>query len=260
MKRGTLITAPVSMVAGLLALVAVSPLAPGHGELSFHHNPHLQLAGAWAFLLLALFGAKAQDWKMQLTLVSVHCCELCALKQKPGVLLEKTNKQTKSQLQTVLITASGPQAYNALVHRERYTQGSRQNRCVSSQEALALRARQKPTGRSVSFRVRPFFSSCFGASVTLARWWRPLRRLWRLPSRGVHTSCVRVSLLHGCRMCVPHSFSSLFFFFVLSSFTFLRELKETQQKKKREVRGEGGTGFHKLPTQNCLRRGIQLYN
>ena len=60
-----------------------------HGELSFHHNPHLQLAGAWAFLLIALFGAKAQDWKMQLTLVSVHCCELCALKQKPGVLLEK---------------------------------------------------------------------------------------------------------------------------------------------------------------------------
>lgn len=32
-----------------------------HGELSFHHNPHLQLAGAWAFLLIALFGAKAQD-------------------------------------------------------------------------------------------------------------------------------------------------------------------------------------------------------
>ena len=53
-----------------------------------------------------------------------------------------TNKH-KSQLQTVLITASGPQAYNALVHRERYTQGSRQNRCVSSQEALALRAKVK---------------------------------------------------------------------------------------------------------------------
>jgi len=32
-----------------------------HGELSFHHNPHLQLAGAWAILLIALFGAMAQD-------------------------------------------------------------------------------------------------------------------------------------------------------------------------------------------------------
>jgi len=57
----------------------------------------------------------------------------------PGVMRHK-NAIPKSQLQTVLITASGPQALNALVHRERYTQGSRQNRCVSSQEALALRA------------------------------------------------------------------------------------------------------------------------
>lgn len=87
-----------------------------------------------------------------------HCCELCALKQKPGVLLEKNTlsedvktllmdkNKTKSRLQTVLITASGPQAFNALVHRERYTQGSRQNRCVSSQDALALRANAKGTG------------------------------------------------------------------------------------------------------------------
>ena len=56
------------------------------------------------------------------------------------------NFHTKSQLQTVLITASGPQALNALVHRERYTQGSRQNRCVSSQEALALRAKAVGNG------------------------------------------------------------------------------------------------------------------
>ena len=32
-----------------------------HGELSFHHNPQLQLAGACASLLLALFGEEAQD-------------------------------------------------------------------------------------------------------------------------------------------------------------------------------------------------------
>lgn len=56
--------------------------------------------------------------------------------------------QPKSQLQTVLITASGPQALNALVHRERYTQGSRQNRCVSSQEALALRANVRGKGEA----------------------------------------------------------------------------------------------------------------
>lgn len=58
-----------------------------------------------------------------------------------AISLCETTKITKSQLQTVLITASGPQALNALVHRERYTQGSRQNRCVSSQKALALRAK-----------------------------------------------------------------------------------------------------------------------
>lgn len=93
-----------------------------------------------------------------------HCCELCALKQKPGVLLEKKlglffcvkakkidQKTTKSRLQTVLITASGPQAFNALVHRERYTQGSRQNRCVSSQDALALRANARGTGIASGF-------------------------------------------------------------------------------------------------------------
>jgi len=67
---------------------------------------------------------------------------------REAILTEGTSKKTKSQLQTVLITASGPQAFNALVHRERYTQGSRQNRCVSSQDALALRAKVKGTGEA----------------------------------------------------------------------------------------------------------------
>lgn len=60
----------------------------------------------------------------------------------------KHKKKPKSQLQTVLITASGPQALNALAHRKRYTQGSRQNRCVSSQYALALRAKAVGKGRA----------------------------------------------------------------------------------------------------------------
>ena len=97
-----------------------------------------------------------------------HCCELCALKQKPGVLLDKKNifffskkkhQKPKSQLQTVLITASGPQALNALVHRKRYTQGSRQNRCVSSQDALALRARVSGTGEASSPFTQPSLSA-----------------------------------------------------------------------------------------------------
>ena len=118
-----------------------------HGELSFHHNPQLRPCwGLWlsTFRVIRRGGTRLKNAAL---LTYCHCCELCAIKQKPGVLLESQtitpNRKSKSQLQTVLITASGPQALNALVHRRRYTQGSRQNRCVSSQEALALRAKVK---------------------------------------------------------------------------------------------------------------------
>ena len=84
-------------------------------------------------------------------------------------------KLPKSQLQTVLITASGPQAFNALVHRKRYTQGSRQNRCVSSQDALALRARVSGTGEARSLITQPSFSAVrLSGFLTLTydcSWW-----------------------------------------------------------------------------------------
>lgn len=61
-----------------------------HGELSFHHNLHLQSSGAWAFLL-----SRCSERRLKIEKCSspsyCHCCELCALKQKPGVLLEKTS-------------------------------------------------------------------------------------------------------------------------------------------------------------------------
>jgi len=165
-----------------------------------------------------------------------HCCELCALKQKPGVLLDKkfflNNKKsfllfkknktnTKSQLQTVLITASGPQALNALVHRKRYTQGSRQNRCVSSQDALALRARVSGTGEASGPITQPSFSAVkLSGSLTLSHdcsWWKLTTDL----RQGLHP----VSHWHpDCG------------------------------------RGQTFSSSEKLPTQNCLRRGIQLYN
>jgi len=129
-----------------------------HGELSFHHNPHLRLCWGLGLSTSRVVRRGGSRLKNAAHPTYCHCCEFCALKQKPGVLLENEERsfsfpstrnensfftKNKSQLQTVLITASGPQAYNALVHRERYTQGSRQNRCVSSQEALALRAKVK---------------------------------------------------------------------------------------------------------------------
>jgi hypothetical protein len=156
-----------------------------------------------------------------------HCCELCALKQKPGVLLEQktvfedlfllNNKIPKSQLQTVLITASGPQALNALVHRKRYTQGSRQNRCVSSQDALALRARVVGTGEASSPITQPSFSA-----VRLSGF---------------------LTLTYDC-----------------SWWTSTTDLRQGQTCLPAAPRGLGNQASEKLPTQNCLRRGIQLYN
>lgn len=145
-----------------------------HGELSFHHNPHLRLCWGLGLSTSRVVRRGGSRLKNAAHPTYCHCCEFCALKQKPGVLLEKKKPafgcvrrgnspshsrngiflKNKSQLQTVLITASGPQAFNALVHRERYTQGSRQNRCVSSQEALALRANAMGKGE-VSVRFLP---------------------------------------------------------------------------------------------------------
>ena len=131
-----------------------------HGELSFHHNPHLLLCRDLCLSTFRVIWRGGTRLKNAAHPSYCHCCELCALKQKPGVLLDKTSKkQTKSQLQTVLITASGPQALNALVHRKRYTQGSRQNRCVSSQDALALRARVSGTGEARSPITQPSVSA-----------------------------------------------------------------------------------------------------
>ena len=137
-----------------------------------------------------------------------------------GVIGTTTTKTTKSQLQTVLITASGPQALNALVHRERYTQGSRQNRCVSSQEALALRAKVMGTGGvSVRRRVGHSALAVLGFGRVHWRWWPLARRKATFPEARV-TPCLpmapRAPSLPG--------------------------------------------GSKRLPTQNCLRRGIQLYN
>lgn len=117
-----------------------------HGELSFHHNPHLRLCWGLCLYTFRVIRRGGTRLKHAAHLTYCHCCELCALKQKPGALLPKKPKPKNSQLQTVLITASGPQALNALAHRERYTQGSRQNRCVSLREALALRAKAMGSG------------------------------------------------------------------------------------------------------------------
>jgi hypothetical protein len=170
-----------------------------HGELSFHHNPHLLLCGDLCLSTFRVIRRGGTRLKNAAHLSYCHCCELCALKQKPGVLLEKNTsvcgrkrdlgffsfcirgKKTKSQLQTVLITASGPQAFNALVHRERYTQGSRQTRCVSSQDALALRAKVKGTGEiSVLYFVAALLAS--GLVSASSNSFVRLRRIGRLPT------------------------------------------------------------------------------
>jgi len=139
-------------------------------------------------------------------------------KHRPRSCLVENHR--KSQLQTVLITASGPQALNALVHRERYTQGSRQNRCVSSQEALALRAKAVGNGRASGGKhsaIHRTLSS--GQLVGTALVTRDSSYVY--PFRGG----LKNRLPYATRAAPVHSRRST-----------------------------------KLPTQNCLRRGIQLYN
>lgn len=140
--------------------------------------------------------------------------------KKPSLIFFTGNqilKIPKSQLQTVLITASGPQALNALVHRKRYTQGSRQNRCVSSQDALALRARVVGTGEASSPITQPSFSA-----VRLSGF---------------------LTLTYDC-----------------SWWTSTTDLRQGQTCLPAAPRCLGNQASEKLPTQNCLRRGIQLYN
>lgn len=95
-----------------------------HGELSFHHNPHLRLCWGLGLSTSRVIRRGGSRLKNAAHPTYCHCCEFCALKQKPGVLLEKHSsslsgpyrpvrkqrQKNKSQLQTVLITASGPQA------------------------------------------------------------------------------------------------------------------------------------------------------
>lgn len=84
-----------------------------HGELSFHHNPQLRPCWGLCLSTFRVIRRGGTRLKNAALLTYCHCCELCAIKQKPGVLLENQtiqNLKSKSQLQTVLITASGPQA------------------------------------------------------------------------------------------------------------------------------------------------------
>lgn len=64
-----------------------------HGELSFHHNPHLRLCWGLGLSTSRVVRRGGSRLKNAAHPSYCHCCELCALKQKPGVLLEK--KHTK---------------------------------------------------------------------------------------------------------------------------------------------------------------------
>lgn len=61
-----------------------------HGELSFHHNPHLQLCWGLGLFTSRVIRSGGSRLKNAALPTYCHCCEFCALKQKPGVLLEKT--------------------------------------------------------------------------------------------------------------------------------------------------------------------------
>jgi len=62
-----------------------------HGELSFHHNPHLRLRRSLCLSTFRVIRRGGTRLKNAALLTYCHCCELCAIKQKPGVLLEHQN-------------------------------------------------------------------------------------------------------------------------------------------------------------------------
>jgi len=64
-----------------------------HGELSFHHNPHLRPCWDLGLSTLRVIRRGGARLKNAAHPSYCHCCELCALKQKPGVLLEKNRDQ-----------------------------------------------------------------------------------------------------------------------------------------------------------------------
>lgn len=61
-----------------------------HGELSFHHNPHLRLCWGLGLFTSRVVRSGGSRLKNAALPTYCHCCEFCALKQKPGVLLENT--------------------------------------------------------------------------------------------------------------------------------------------------------------------------
>ena len=65
-----------------------------HGEPSFHHNPHLLLCRGLCLSTFRVIRRGGTRLKNAAHPSYCHCCELCALKQKPGVLLDKFSKKT----------------------------------------------------------------------------------------------------------------------------------------------------------------------
>ena len=63
-----------------------------HGELSFHHNPHLRLCWGLGLSTSRVVRRGGSRLKNAAHPTYCHCCEFCALKQKPGVLLEKKSR------------------------------------------------------------------------------------------------------------------------------------------------------------------------
>jgi len=70
-----------------------------HGELSFHHNPHLRPRRSLCLSTFRVIRRGGTRLKNAALLTYCHCCELCAIKQKPGVLLEHKFSKPKFSYQ-----------------------------------------------------------------------------------------------------------------------------------------------------------------
>jgi len=67
-----------------------------HGELSFHHNPHPSALLGLVPLYFSRYSERGHKNETCSSPTYCHCCELCALKQKPGALLAQIHHHPSS--------------------------------------------------------------------------------------------------------------------------------------------------------------------
>jgi len=99
LKVRSLLAAPYGKLSVVMRHACQATNQSSHGELSFHHNPHLRLCWGLRPYTSRVIRSGGARLKHAAHFTYCHCCELCALKQKPGALLENVVHPSRGVLQ-----------------------------------------------------------------------------------------------------------------------------------------------------------------